>query len=294
MVDFLVAITREAGERLLGASRHIRGKKSGSGNWVTEADLVSERHIIQSIHKKFSDHAILAEETQKTLRHPEREPHLWVIDPLDGTTNFSYHVPFFAVSVAYVQRGILQCGAIYDPSRREVFWAKKGKGAYLHDKQVHVGQETSFSGALVDVGFPYRKENFDRTYPIGAVFHKLGARAINFGSAALECVYVASGRLSLYYEVGLKPWDVAAGALLIEEAGGKVVSEGNVFNPFHFERFLVGNAALVEKAQQLMSTAVLPSLSGAWKQSKAEELAAHGAWMRGPREKRYWKRPVFS
>ena len=176
-----------------------------------------------------------------------------MIDPLYGTTNFSYGLPFFAVSVAYARRGIVQYGAVYDPSRRELFWAEKGKGAYLDNKKIHVHQRVSLSGALIDVGSPYKKGNFERTYPLVSKFHQAGSRTVNFGSASLECAYIACGRLSLYYEVGLKPWDVAAGALLIEEAGGKVVSEGKSFNPFHFERFFAGNPMLVKKAQTLMS-----------------------------------------
>lgn len=253
MIDFLVAITREAGERVLRQSRRIRGKKAGSGNWVTEADLASEQYLIGSIRKAYPSHCILAEETHSDIAHPEQEDYLWVIDPLDGTTNYSYGLPFFAVSVAYVRHGIVQYGVVYDPSRRELFWAEKGKGAYLDNKKIHVGQETLLSGALVDVGSPYKKENFEKTYPLGSQFHRAGSRTVNFGSASLECAYIACGRLSLYYEVGLKPWDVAAGALLIEEAGGKVVSEGNRFNPFHFERFLAGNPTLVKKVQALTS-----------------------------------------
>lgn len=249
MIDFLVAITREAGERVLRESRRIRGKKAGSGNWVTEADVASERCLIDAIHTKYPSHRILAEETQPDVSHPEQEGCLWVIDPLDGTTNFKYHVPFFAVSVAFVEHGVVRCGAIYDPSRDELFWAERGKGAYFGREKIFVDQTNAFSGTLVDVGSPYARENFEKTYPLGVAFHAQEARVVNFGSAALECAYVACGRLSLYYEVGLKPWDVAAGALLIEEAGGKVVSEGNRFNPFHFERFLAGNPTLVKKAQ---------------------------------------------
>ncbi len=252
MIDFLVAITREAGERVLRESRRIRGKKAGSGNWVTEADLASEQYLIASIRKAYPSHCILAEETYSDIAHPEQEEYLWVVDPLDGTTNFSCRVPFFAVSVVYVRRGVIQCGAVYDPSRNELFWAGKEKGAYLNDKKIHVGQVISLSGALVDVGSPYKKENFERTYPLGTVFHGMGARTVNFGSAALECAYVACGRLSLYYEVGLKPWDIAAGSLLIEEAGGEVVSETKTFNPFHFESFLAGNPILVKRARRLI------------------------------------------
>lgn len=249
MIDFLVTITREAGERVLGESRRIRGKKAGSGNWVTEADVVSERYIVDAIHKQYPSHRILAEETQSDVPHPEQENCLWVIDPLDGTTNFKYHVPFFAVSVAFVARGVVRCGAIYDPSRDELFWAERGKGAYHNGEPIHVRRTATLEGALVNIGSPYLSGHFHQTYPLGDLLHNHGARIVNLGSAALECAYVACGRLSLYYEVGLKPWDVVAGALLIEEAGGKVVSEGNTFNPFHFERFLAGNPTLVKKAQ---------------------------------------------
>lgn len=254
MIDFLVAITREAGERVLRESRRIRGKKSGSGNWVTEADVASERCLIDAIHTKYPSHRILAEETQSDVPHPEQEGCLWVIDPLDGTTNFKYCVPFFAVSVAFVEHGVVRYGAIYDPSRDELFWAERGKGAYHNGESIHVRRTATFEGALVNIGSPYLSGHFRQTYPLGDLLHNHGARIVNLGSAALECAYVACGRLSLYYEVGLKPWDVVAGALIIEEAGGKVVSEGNRFNPFHFERFLAGNPTLVKKAQSMLKT----------------------------------------
>lgn len=261
MIDFLVAIIREAGERVLRESRRIRGKKAGSGNWVTQADLVSESYLTSAIHQAYSLHKILTdpgykvltEETNTDIVDPTREDHLWVIDPLDGTTNFAYEVPLCTVSAAYVERGVVQCGAIYDPFQRDLFWAEKGKGAYLNGETIHVRRTTTFEGALVNIGSPYLSGHFRQTYPLGDLLHKHGARIVNLGSAALECAYVASGRLSLYYEVGLKPWDVTAGALLIEEAGGKVVSEGKTFNPFHFERFLAGNPILVKKAQTLTS-----------------------------------------
>ncbi|MBI3559784.1 inositol monophosphatase [Candidatus Gottesmanbacteria bacterium] len=260
MIDFLVAITREAGERVLRESRRIRGKKAGSGNWVTEADLVSESYLTSAIHQAYSLHKILTdpgykvltEETNTDIVDPTREDHLWVIDPLDGTTNFAYQLPLCAVSVAYLERGEVLYGAVYDPFRHELFWAERGKGAFLNGDRIQVHHATTFNGALVDIGSPYLSKNFRRTCPVGIRLHNEGARIVNLGTAALECAYVACGGLSLYYEVGLKPWDVAAGALLIKEAGGTVVSEGDTFNLFHFERFLAGNPTLVKKAQTLI------------------------------------------
>lgn len=260
MIDFLVAITREAGERVLRESRRIRGKKAGGGNWVTEADLVSESYLTSAIHQAYSLHKILTdpgykvltEETNTDIIDPTREDHLWVIDPLDGTTNFAYQLPLCAVSVAYLERGVILYGAVYDPFRHELFWAERGKGAFLNGDRIHVRQAPTFTGALVDVGSPYLPENFQRTYPTGNLFHKAGARIVNLGTAALECAYVACGRLSLFYETGLKPWDIVAGKLIVEEAGGVMRGITKKLSLFVPQGVVVGNNQLVTLAKTLI------------------------------------------
>lgn len=153
-ISFIKETAIGAGRLILRTRPTIRGEKEGCGNWVTEADVASEQHILSQIHKKFPSHTILSEETSASILSPEMEENLWIVDPLDGTTNAKFGIPFFAVSIAYCQRGIVTTGAIYDPSRDELFWAEKGKGAFLHDKRI-VGQNLNdFHGALVNVGSP--------------------------------------------------------------------------------------------------------------------------------------------
>lgn len=250
--SFIKEIAIGAGKIILRTQPTIRGKKEGGGNWVTEADLVSEQYVLSQINEKFPSHVILSEETNSSILNPELEENLWVVDPLDGTTNAKFGLPFFAVSIAYCQRGIVTAGAIYDLNRDELFWAEKGKGAFLHDKKIVVQELKDFHGALVDVGSPYSESDFQKTYPFGAIIHQNGGRVVNFGSGALECAYVASGRLSLYFEAGLKPWDIAAGSLLIEEAGGMMASLVESFSIFHQTEVLVGSKEIVSKAKELL------------------------------------------
>lgn len=250
MIDFIREITSEAGEAILKLRTVvIRGEKEGQGNVVTEADLTSEQVLMRAIRKSFPGHLILSEETPLEQQELAKADHLWVIDPLDGTNNNRFGLPLFSISVAYLEKGIVRAGGIYDASRKELFWAKKGEGAYCNDQQIRVYDQQDFDGALVNVGCPYKIENFQRTYPVGKVLHSQGARLVNLGSAALECAYVASGRLALFYEVGLKPWDVAAADLIIKEAGGVIDSLSQPFSIFQPDEVIAGNFQLVEKAK---------------------------------------------
>ncbi len=261
MIDFLIAITREAGERILTVSHQIRGKKEDAGNWVTEADLISEQYLTNAIHQAYSLHKVLldpgykvlSEETNNDLKNPEKEKHLWIIDPLDGTTNFRFQLPLFVISVAYAEKGEIKCGAVYDPFRKELFWAEKGKGAFLNSESISVRKTKSFFNTLINIGSPYTKENFDKTYPLAKIFHDKGARIVNLGTASLECSYVACGRLSLFYECGLKPWDIAAGKLIVEEAGGIVKSSTSNFTVFQFSDIIAGNTYLVNRTKHLIT-----------------------------------------
>lgn len=251
-MSFIKEIAIGAGKIILRTHPTILGEKEGGGNWVTEADVASEQYILSQIRKKFPSHTILSEETHTSILNPELEENIWIVDPLDGTTNAKFGVPFFSVSIAYCQRGSVIAGAIYDPNHDELFWAEKGKGAFLHDKKIMVQELKDFHGALVDVGSPYSESDFQKTYPFSVLVHKNGGRVVNFGSGALECAYVAGGRLSIYFEAGLRPWDIAAGSLLVEEAGGTIASRTEPFSIFHQTEVLVGNKDIVSRATELL------------------------------------------
>lgn len=249
MIDFVKDIALGAGKKICGARIRVVREKEGGGNWVTEADLVSESYILSAIGKQYPGHKILSEETLSAISDFESVSHLWIVDPLDGTTNATFDIPFYSVSIAYMDKGRVVAGAIYDPSRNELFWAVRGKGAFLNDQPIHIGEQSRFKGAVVDIGCPYGQEDFQKTYPLGEQLHALGARIVNLGSGALECAYVGCGRLSFYYEAGLKPWDIAAGSLIVEEAGGIMTSLKEPFSVFQQKEILVGNKVLVDKAK---------------------------------------------
>ncbi len=252
MIDFIKEITVGAGKKILATRPTVHGEKEGGGNWVTEADLSSEQYIVAHIQKKFPTHQILSEETHASVENPEHEAHLWFVDPLDGSTNAKFGIPFFTVSIAYMEKSVVRAAAIYDPSRDELFWAEKGLGSYVNGKKIMVDNTRDFRNTIVDIGSPYAEGDFQRTYPFGNVVHQQGGRVVNFGSGALECAYVASGRLSLYYEAGLKPWDIAAGSLIVEEAGGVMHPLAEPFSIFSQKEIFVGNKELVAKAKGLL------------------------------------------
>jgi len=253
MLNFIKQTTVRAGKKILESKPSILREKGGTGNWVTEADLVSEKIIISSIQTAYPSHKILSEESATQLNNPEKVENLWIVDPLDGTTNAKFSLPFFSVSIAFMQNGLLKLGAVYDPSRNELFWAEKGKGAYLNDNKIQILKTTAFKNTIVDIGSPYFEKNFKITYPTGELFYKAGARLVNLGSAALECGYVACGRLSFYFETGLKPWDIAAGKLIVEEAGGQMESLQPYFSLFNLTETLTGNTALIKAAKRLLN-----------------------------------------
>jgi myo-inositol-1(or 4)-monophosphatase len=208
-------------KRRLGQKRQVSYK--GAVNLVTEMDLLSEKIIVYEIRKRHPNHSFLAEE--KTSVTVENSPYRWIIDPLDGTTNYAHGVPIFSVSIALENRGEVILGVVYDPIRDELFVAKKGKGARLNGRKIHVSSTPTLSKSLLATGFPYdlresRTDNFDH-------FRNFSLRAHDVrraGSASLVLCYVAAGRLDGYWEMKLGPWDFAAGSLIIREAGGKVTN----------------------------------------------------------------------
>lgn len=225
MLNFAIETAREAGQLLLEKfGRKIAVTKKGDINLVTEADLASEKLIVEKIRSYYPKHSVLAEESgeSKVLIGVGESEWKWIIDPLDGTTNFAHGYPCFCVTLALEHRGEIVLGVTFDPTRDELFAAEKGRGATLNNRPIRVSEEEQLQDALIVTGFPYdiaQRENFTRHFT-GMILASRGIR--RDGSAAIDMAYVACGRFDGFWEEGLHPWDVAAGVLLIEEAGGQV------------------------------------------------------------------------
>jgi myo-inositol-1(or 4)-monophosphatase len=205
----------------VGRVKDVRYK--GEINIVTEVDKKAEGIIISAIKKSYPSHDFLAEESAAALTPKKASEFKWVIDPLDGTTNFLHSFPFFCVSIALEYKGRLLVGAVYDPARDELFHAEKGRGAFLNKKKIHVSRTAVLKKALLATGFAYDvKRVMDNNLDNFAKFIKASQAVRRAGSAALDLCYVASGRFDGFWESGLNPWDSAAAALILEEAGGKI------------------------------------------------------------------------
>lgn len=188
-------------------------------DFVTEVDRAAEAAIIDVLRDAYPQHGILAEESGQT---GEGE-YQWIIDPLDGTTNFIHGFPQYAISIALARNGVLEQAVVFDPTRNELFTASKGAGAYLNERRIRVSKRIRLSESLIGTGFPFRE--FDHVDAYLAMFRDLTQRTAGIrrpGAAALDLAYVACGRLDGFWEMGLQPWDMAAGVLLIQEAGGLV------------------------------------------------------------------------
>lgn len=236
MLNFAIETAREAGHILLEKfGRKIGISKKGDINLVTEADLAAEAAIIERIKTHYPRHSILAEESGEALTVGDGGAWKWIIDPLDGTTNFAHGYPCFCVNIALELNGEIVVGVTYDPTRNELFAAEKGHGASLNGKPIHVSPETKLGDSLIVTGFPYdfkHKTAYER-HLTEFLLHSRGVR--RDGSAAIDMAYVACGRFDGFWEEGLHAWDVAAGKLLIEEAGGRITyydgSEFSIYQP---------------------------------------------------------------
>jgi myo-inositol-1(or 4)-monophosphatase len=192
----------------------------GRNDFVTDIDRKAEAEIIATVRRSHPDHAFLAEESGRS----GDSEYVWIIDPLDGTTNFLHGFPTFAVSIAVEHRGRLQHAVVYDPSRQEFFTASRGEGAQLEGKKIRVSSQRSLEGALIGTGFPYRMAaaHVDDYLAMLKAVMSTAAGVRRPGAASLDLAYVAAGRMDGFWEFGLKPWDTAAGTLLITEAGGRL------------------------------------------------------------------------
>jgi myo-inositol-1(or 4)-monophosphatase len=199
----------------------VKVNSKGHNDFVTEVDQAAEQAIIDILKTAYPDHAILAEESGASSNLHDENDNVWIIDPLDGTTNFIHGFPTYCVSIALQQRGQITQAVVYDPNRNDLFTATKGSGAYLNEKRIRVSRRDKMVDALIGTGFPFRDmEGLDEYLQMFRIMTEKCAGLRRPGAAALDLAYVAAGRLDGFFEKGLQPWDMAAGSLLITEAGG--------------------------------------------------------------------------
>jgi len=222
-LDLAIQLARNAGDVLkhyAGREKHVEFK--GRANLVTIADKESEGLIIRGIQKRYPEHAILAEESGVTESLPGAKVR-WIIDPLDGTTNFAHQYPFYCVSIAVEDEGVVTCGAVYDPCRDEMFSAARGSGAFMNGVQLRVSDVDKLSHALLLTGFPYDfRERIEVPLGLFRGFLMESQAVRRGGSAALDLCHMAAGRCDGFWELKLQPWDTAAGGVIAEEAGARI------------------------------------------------------------------------
>jgi myo-inositol-1(or 4)-monophosphatase len=225
MLNIAIRAARAAGAIINRAALdievlHVTAK--GPNDFVSEVDRAAEQAIIEILLEAYPGHGILAEESGRAHGAKDSE-YVWIIDPLDGTTNFLHGFPVYAVSIALAHRGQVQQGVVYDPARNDLFFASRGRGAFMNDRRLRVSKRTRIADALIGTGFPFRKgDNFKRYVKMfeEVMTHCAGLRRP--GAASLDLCYVAAGWYDGFFETGLSPWDIAAGSLMITEAGGLI------------------------------------------------------------------------
>jgi myo-inositol-1(or 4)-monophosphatase len=228
-------------------------RKTNAIDLVTEADREAEHAVIRTLNRAFPQHAILAEESGA---NEARSPHRWIIDPLDGTTNFAHRFPQFCVSIAYERRGRVELAVVFDALKRETFFAVRGRGARLNSKPIRVSATPSLDLALLATGFPYdrrERRNFYLTFWEAFMMRTQGVRRT--GSAALDLCYVACGRVDAFWEFGLRPWDVAAGSLIVSEAGGRVTNLDGSALDIDARKILASNGRLHRAMRETIAIA---------------------------------------
>jgi myo-inositol-1(or 4)-monophosphatase len=260
MLNIAVRAARSAGELILRSTDSVSRlsvDQKGKNDYASEVDRMAEREIISIIKAAYPEHAILAEESG---RHKGND-FVWIIDPLDGTTNFLHGFPQYSVSIALKYKGKLEVGVVYDPLRDELFTAKRGGGAMLNSRRLRVTNQNSLKGALIGTGFPFKTDRDLDAY-LG-MFRALTTECAGIrraGSAALDLAYVAAGRMDGYWEIGVMEWDMAAGILLIKEAGGVVTDFSFNDNYLESGNVIVGSPKMHQLMYQLIEPHVTDNL----------------------------------
>ncbi|MBE9538401.1 MAG: inositol monophosphatase [Proteobacteria bacterium] len=245
MINIALRAARKVGENIVRASddlERIEVLEKGVNDFVSEVDINAEQEIIYHLQKAYPDHAILGEESG--LTGSEDAEYKWIIDPLDGTTNFVRGIPHYAISIACLYRGKLEHAIVLDPVRREEFTASRGRGAQLNGRRIRVSKLNGLDGALLGTGIPYKDHCDDKLGAYGKTLEALAGQCAGIrraGAASLDLAYVAAGRLDAFWQIGLSSWDMAAGALLIREAGGLVADIDSSENFLESGNIVAGN-----------------------------------------------------
>jgi myo-inositol-1(or 4)-monophosphatase len=244
MINVAVKAARAAGAIINRAAldvESVRVSQKQANDFVTEVDQAAEAIIIETLLTAYPGHGIWAEESGKEHGAQDSE-YVWIIDPLDGTTNFIHGLPTYCVSIALAVKGKIEQAVVYDPTRNDLFTATKGRGAYMNNRRIRVAKRTELKGCLISTGFPYRPDDDLNTYLrlMGEMIQRT-AGLRRPGAAALDLAYVAAGYTDGFFELGLQPWDVAAGSLLITEAGGLVGNFSGESNFLEQRECMAGN-----------------------------------------------------
>ena len=256
MLGIAVRAARRAGAIINRAARDVEVlpvTRKRHNDFVTEVDKSAEQAIIEILHRAYPDHAILAEESGATAGTAGESEYTWIIDPLDGTTNFIHGFPQYAVSIGLRHKGVLAHGVIYDPTKNELFTASRGRGAFLDERRIRVSKRLRLDEALIGTGFPFRDvESLDEYLAMFREFTIRTAGIRRAGAAALDIAYVAAGRLDGFWEMGLSPWDMAAGALMVQEAGGLVGDFRGDSGYLESGRIVCGNPKIFSQMLQVI------------------------------------------
>nr|WP_297351988.1 inositol monophosphatase family protein [uncultured Caldimonas sp.] len=256
MLNTAVKAARAAGAIINRASLDLdllRINTKSPNDFVTEVDQAAEMAIIETLLQAYPGHGILAEESGREHGAKDSD-YVWIIDPLDGTTNFIHGFPVYAVSIALSFRGQIQQAVVYDPARNDLFYASKGRGAYLNDKRIRVSKRTRLSDCLIGTGFPFRKgDNFKRYMKMFEAVMTQCAGLRRPGAAALDLCYVAAGYYDGFFETGLNPWDVAAGSLMVTEAGGLIGNFTGESDFLHQREVVAATPRIYGQMVQLLS-----------------------------------------
>ncbi len=254
IVNIAVQAARAAGNIIMRAADRldtVKVSQKRPNDYVTEIDQQAEREIISIIRKAHPNHSILGEETGEIAGND----YTWIIDPIDGTRNFIHGFPHFAVSIALMHKSRIEHGVIYDPVRQELFTATRGKGAQLNDHRIRVSKHTKLEECLLGTGFPYRHSPEHQAAYVASLqaLMPLCGDVRRAGAAVLDLAYVASGRLDGFWELGLKPWDIAAGSLMIKEAGGLVCDPTGGENYLKTGHIVAGNPKILKSLLKILT-----------------------------------------